>query len=126
MQQAFEGLAWSDIRRITGLHGWGEQLLYRLKVRGLRFYLKNLQRPGCPLPTCGSSQISRGHVFWDCPFARELWKVFVETWKRTGLSIDIDISNTVSTFTLVSFPRSFADKVDSIYKWIPRYYKSRF
>ncbi|EGZ22885.1 hypothetical protein PHYSODRAFT_379990, partial [Phytophthora sojae] len=50
--QALAHVTWRDIRRITGVTGWGEQVLYRLKLQAFTWWDSTRKVPGCPVEEC--------------------------------------------------------------------------
>ncbi|KAE9280594.1 hypothetical protein PR003_g27921, partial [Phytophthora rubi] len=86
---AAEGLAkleWKQIRRILGLGSRGEQVLYRLKAWAYSMYDVRNGRLGCPHEHCAHEvNVDVHHIFWECPAARKLRKVFVAQWQRLGM-----------------------------------------
>lgn len=79
-------LEWKRLRRITGLSPWGEQLLFRLKHNANSLHDPTSGTMGCPHSGCEHvGHLDLHHVFWSCPAAEILRRVFIQRWRAAGL-----------------------------------------
>ncbi|OWZ15269.1 reverse transcriptase [Phytophthora megakarya] len=53
-------LSWQEMRRITGISVWGEQVLHRLKLRAFRIWDPTTGHQGCPIEECHQFQPGLG------------------------------------------------------------------
>ena len=109
-------LEWKRLRRILGLNGWGEQLLYRMKTKAFSLYDPTQKRQGCPHRACVRiREVDVHHRFWTCPAASSLWAVFLSRWRTLGLPIDGDLETSAFALQLPAVPAGIWDYADALF-----------